>query len=191
MAPPTSTSLFERWPAQPVPTPSTRRAARAPAKARIAAVFIPSPPMGSRSPFGSSRSRNYLRTGCGGPTLQDIPLVNNGAVGHPRAALRIEAERDEEPRALAGWGYCVVLAVAAASVMSRGRPSSGRRMAGIGRRPVKQDVGIPTRLHVRPGPPEVRVPEPADVLRELGRRRGRPRDVDAHARELGDEAFRI
>src|SRR5437867_3362044 len=44
MAPPTSTSLFGRWPAQPVPTPSTKRAARAPAKARIAAVFIPSPP---------------------------------------------------------------------------------------------------------------------------------------------------
>src|SRR3989449_2368689 len=76
-----------------------------------------------------------------------------------------------------------------------GRASGGARragrVAGTGRGPVKEDVGIPARIHVGLGPSEVRLPEPADVLRDLGRLRGRPRHVDAHARELGDEPLGI
>ena len=52
-------------------------------------------------------------------------------------------------------------------------------------------MGISARTHVGPGPSEVRVPESADVLRELGRFRGRPRHIDAPALELGDEALGV
>src|SRR5216110_2286551 len=72
-----------------------------------------------------------------------------------------------------------------------GRARRVRRTTGIGRGPVQEDVGISARIHVGAGPSEVRLPEAADVLRELGRFRGRPRHIDAHARELGDEALGV
>src|SRR2546428_6506507 len=60
--------------------------------------------------FIATHNRLSFGPECGRPTLQDIPLVNNEAVGR-------------------SWGYCVALAVGAASVTFRGRPSSGRRAA--------------------------------------------------------------
>src|SRR5437762_12127360 len=56
---------------------------------------------------------------------------------------------------------------------------------------MKKDVSIPARVHVGPGPPEVGLPEAADVLGERGGFGGRARHVDTHARELRDERFGI
>src|SRR6266403_3564897 len=70
----------------------------------------------------------------------------------------------------------------------RGSGHPGRRasgavilMAGRRWRPVQEHVGVPARVQVGSSLAEVRLPEPSNVVGEVGRRRGHSGHVNAHA----------